>query len=276
MSKVPIRRTRWHVAFCLIFFHLVTILTALPLHAKDENIHLLKAQKLYDVMLESPDDKKMEIRALIRKEMEQYTADNSVSLRSYSLPFKHGHWKVTQGNTTKYSHKNKNQFSWDFELVDNQQEYHFQGLKKRVDPKENYSYGMPIYAVESGKVWLRRHNKDGKGKSNIIVIKHGNGSRSIYDHVRPYGFNVEKGDQVRKGELIGYVGFSGTSYPHIHFSIRNSKLDNRTAPIKFKKYYLLKYDQINSKRISEITDGVPKKSQVIAATLCEAENPSIP
>ena len=52
----------------------------------------------------------------------------------------------------------------------------------------------------------------------MILINHGNGYLTRYGHLS--AFNVEVGDSVKKGQLIGRVGSTGNSTgPHLHFEI---------------------------------------------------------
>ena len=209
----------------------------------------------------------------IRRTMEAFLAKRKLSTPSFSLPFKHGRWKITQGNSTVYSHSGKNQFSWDFELVDLDGFRHPLGIGPTERPRENYSYDQPIYAARAGRVWIRSGGQDGGAESNLIVIHHGDGTRAIYDHIRSGGFECKTGDTVEHGQRIGLVGYTGVSYPHIHFSVRLSKLDDWTLPIRFTSYYLI---DPKSQRAVEVRDGAPLEGQIIAATQQEATGPSVP
>lgn len=54
---------------------------------------------------------------------------------------------------------------------------------------------------------------------NTVILDHGLGIYSVYMHLS--GFNVNPGDVVSKGEVIGLVGSSGrSSGPHLHFGVR--------------------------------------------------------
>ena len=77
------------------------------------------------------------------------------------------------------------------------------------------SQGTPIYATRSGKVTVATY---GSTYGYYVTINHGDGYSSLYAHMTHYV--VSKGDTVKKGQLIGYMGSTGRSTgPHLHFSI---------------------------------------------------------
>jgi murein DD-endopeptidase MepM/ murein hydrolase activator NlpD len=76
--------------------------------------------------------------------------------------------------------------------------------------------GTPIFAPAAGVVVLASWN-DGYG--NCIVIEHGSGLGTLYGHLSDY--NVEEGDLVTTGQIIGFVGSTGNSTgPHLHWEVR--------------------------------------------------------
>ena len=76
--------------------------------------------------------------------------------------------------------------------------------------------GTPIYATGDGTVTRADSRAAGFGKH--VRIDHGFGYVSIYAHMDRYV--VVKGDKVKRGDLIGYVGSSGRSVaPHLHYEI---------------------------------------------------------
>ena len=76
--------------------------------------------------------------------------------------------------------------------------------------------GTPIYATRSGTVTVASYQAGGAG--NYVSINHGDGFSSIYMHMTHYIVYV--GQQVSKGQVIGYVGSTGISTgPHLHFGI---------------------------------------------------------
>lgn len=75
--------------------------------------------------------------------------------------------------------------------------------------------GTPIYAAKSGKVTAARWNNSA---GNYVSINHGDGFASIYMHMTHY--IVSAGQYVNAGQVIGYVGSTGTSTGnHLHFGI---------------------------------------------------------
>ncbi len=77
--------------------------------------------------------------------------------------------------------------------------------------------GTPIVAVDGGVVVYS--NNGIRGYGNMIVIAHNEDIFTVYAHNRSN--IVEKGDKVKKGQLIAEVGNTGRSTgPHLHFEIR--------------------------------------------------------
>lgn len=75
--------------------------------------------------------------------------------------------------------------------------------------------GTPIKATRSGKVTLAQYSSSA---GYYVKIDHGDGFTSIYMHMTHY--IVKKGDKVEAGEVIGYMGSTGTSTgSHLHFGI---------------------------------------------------------
>ena len=90
--------------------------------------------------------------------------------------------------------------------------------------------GTPVFATGDGVV--RRADNRSSGYGNHIRIDHGFGYTSLYAHL--YKYNVRVGQQVKRGDLIGFVGSTGRSEaPHLHYEI--FKDGERINPINF--YY---------------------------------------
>ena len=90
--------------------------------------------------------------------------------------------------------------------------------------------GTPIYATGDGTV--KRADGRASGYGRHIRIDHGYGYISLYAHL--YKYNVKRGQRVKRGDLIGYVGSTGRSQaPHLHYEVSINK--KRINPVNF--YY---------------------------------------
>jgi hypothetical protein len=77
-------------------------------------------------------------------------------------------------------------------------------------------YGTEVFATGAGTVVDAGWNSGGFG--NHVRIDHGYGYQTIYGHLS--SINVSKGMHVKRGDLIGLTGSSGTSSgPHLHYQI---------------------------------------------------------
>jgi len=77
-------------------------------------------------------------------------------------------------------------------------------------------YGTPIYATADGIVG-RAQRLGGYG--NYVEVEHGNAIQTRYGHMSSY--IVAPGQQVKKGDILGYVGSTGRSTGnHLHYEVR--------------------------------------------------------
>jgi murein DD-endopeptidase MepM/ murein hydrolase activator NlpD len=92
-------------------------------------------------------------------------------------------------------------------------------ILKRYRPHHGTDFGArrgtPLLAVNDGKVifagWMG-------GYGRVVKIKHAGGYVSLYAHQSR--IRVKRGQHVKKGQIIGYVGSSGRSTgPHLHFGL---------------------------------------------------------
>jgi len=78
-----------------------------------------------------------------------------------------------------------------------------------------------------------RERVKGKECGNGVVITHGDGYETQLCHLKQASIIVQKGDQVKKGDILGFVGTSGASeFPHVHFGnvIEHKELVRKGAP----------------------------------------------
>ena len=86
----------------------------------------------------------------------------------------------------------------------------------------------PIYAASNGTITRADSRSSGYGKH--IRINHGYGYQTIYAHLDSY--NVKRGQRVKKGDVIGYVGNTGRSKGfHLHYEVL--KDGKRVNPVNY-------------------------------------------
>jgi murein DD-endopeptidase MepM/ murein hydrolase activator NlpD len=78
--------------------------------------------------------------------------------------------------------------------------------------------GTPIYASGNGQV-TRANRSATFGK--VVYIEHGYGYKTIYAHMSK--IVAKRGQKVKRGDLIGYVGNTGRSAaPHLHYEVHKN------------------------------------------------------
>lgn len=140
----------------------------------------------------------------------------------YLLPYKHGkRVRVGQGNNGSGTHRGINAIDFNLDIGDS------------------------IYAARSGLVIEVKEDSNKGGNDpkfepygNFIKVYHNDGTIGSYVHLVQNGSLVKKGDQIEKGQLIGFSGNTGwSSGPHLHFMVSHNKnFQNITLPVKFLNY----------------------------------------
>lgn len=89
--------------------------------------------------------------------------------------------------------------------------------------------GTEIRATGNGVVSKVEFN--GRGYGNNVVVNHGYGYQTLYGHMSR--MTVRPGQRVNRGDIIGYVGNSGTSTgPHLHYEVHRGG-----SPVNPVNYY---------------------------------------
>ena len=97
---------------------------------------------------------------------------------------------------------------------------------------------------------------------NFIKIKHKDGYYTLYAHLK--NVYVKKGEYVKRGQKIGYMGDSGNAYGvHLHFEIRTPqdvRIDpepylNRDLPGEASKKYYQAYDNVKKYWLPNVAIG---------------------
>ncbi len=110
--------------------------------------------------------------------------------------------------------------------------------------------GTEIFATGDGTV--ARADASAQGYGNHIVINHGYGYETLYGHMSKMAVRV--GQQIKRGQLIGYVGSTGLSTaPHVHYEVqKNGQIVN---PIN---YY---YNDLTPEQYQKLTALSSQSSQ---------------
>ncbi|MFK7957252.1 MAG: OapA family protein [Lysobacterales bacterium] len=93
----------------------------------------------------------------------------------------------------------------------------FHPIQKRIKPHNGTDYrapsGTPVFSAGHGKVTASAYDKY---NGHYVFVQHGNNIVTKYLHFTKR--NVKKGQRVKQGEVIGYVGSTGMSQaPHLHY-----------------------------------------------------------
>jgi murein DD-endopeptidase MepM/ murein hydrolase activator NlpD len=89
-------------------------------------------------------------------------------------------------------------------------------------------YGTDVYATGDGSIIESGWNSGGFG--NCIVIDHGYGLQTVYGHLSD--IKVVRGQNVKRGDLIGISGSSGlSSGPHLHYQVE--QFGTHKNPVNF-------------------------------------------
>ena len=127
--------------------------------------------------------------------------------------------------------------------------------------------GTPIKAAGNGKI-IQLGRKGGYGKT--ITIRHDNGYKTLYAHMKGYRKGMKRGKWVKKGQVIGYVGSTGMSTgPHLHFGLyKNNRAINPNSVVKVTK------SKLSGKKRKEFFTYIKKYKDNIEVALNDYENPT--
>jgi murein DD-endopeptidase MepM/ murein hydrolase activator NlpD len=78
--------------------------------------------------------------------------------------------------------------------------------------------GTPAHATADGQLSFEGVQN---GYGNVVVLNHQGNLSTVYGHLSHFAKGLHKGDRVRQGDIIGYVGMTGlASGPHLHYEFR--------------------------------------------------------
>ena len=93
------------------------------------------------------------------------------------------------------------------------------GERKHPGIDFNIRIGTPIIAISDGKVFYigEPDSKEFWGGGVFVMISHGEHFNAIYGHLSK--ILIEKGQLLKRGQMIGLSGASNDGYAHLHFGI---------------------------------------------------------
>lgn len=104
--------------------------------------------------------------------------------------------------------------------------------------------GTPIYATGDGTVTEVQGSKRSRvGLGLHVKIDHGYGYETVYGHMNE--FNAKRGQKVKRGDIIGYVGNTGGSTaPHVHYEVHKDGRRVNPAYYVFQDLTPQEYDKM--------------------------------
>ncbi|SFH82745.1 M23 family metallopeptidase [Halpernia frigidisoli] len=154
--------------------------------------------------------------------------------------------KYTFGDITQTSYDEN--YVYDLPFDSNKSYSIFQGYNGKISHMNqaaldfNFKVGEKIFAAREGKVVAteERNNtncnsKDCAKYNNYILILQPDGTFAEYLHLKQNGVEVNVGDEIKKGQFLGYSGNTGWSTgPHLHFAVFLNRMDKDREFIKTK------------------------------------------
>ena len=104
--------------------------------------------------------------------------------------------------------------------------------------------GTPVYATGDGKITeLKGSKRSRTGFGLYLKIDHGYGYETVYGHLN--AFNVKRGQNVKRGDIIAFVGNTGGSTaPHLHYEVHKDGKKVNPAYYYFKDLTPQEYDKM--------------------------------
>ncbi len=110
--------------------------------------------------------------------------------------------------------------------------------------------GTPIFAAGDGVI--ERANFYG-GYGRYVRIKHNTEYKTAYAHLSRFAKNIKKGNRVKQGSTIGFVGTSGNSTgPHLHYEVILNNIQVNPYNLKMPEVDSLNRSSLNSFKLEKI------------------------
>lgn len=223
-------------------------------------------------------------------------------------PFRDGMWAAIYDASWPRGHRRvlyavngavqiPGRFAIDWIKVDRQGSYVHGDADKA---KDWLGYGVDVLAVANGVIASARDDMQENPSvlanvrnkvpleqacGNYVTIDLGDGRHVFYEHLKPGSVRVKPGDRIRRGQVIGQLGYTGESTgPHLHLHVAdaNSPLNAEGIPYAFEQFRVLgAYPSIDSFGKSEAWQISPDKDHsvqraTLPAPLAVVKFPAMP
>ncbi|MCK4503951.1 MAG: peptidoglycan DD-metalloendopeptidase family protein [Desulfuromonadales bacterium] len=119
--------------------------------------------------------------------------------------------------------------------------------------------GTPVKTVGDGSISRKGY---GKGNGYYVEVRHSNGYKTLYMHLKGFAKGIAKGKRVNQGQVIGYVGSTGLSTgPHLDFRMKRhgkpiNPLKLKVPPAKsLSKEHLPEFHQIAAPLLAQLDEN---------------------
>ncbi len=125
------------------------------------------------------------------------------------------------------------------------------GYGWRIDPVyhvRKFHHGMDFTAPTGTKIFATGNGTVAfagwkQGYGNCVIIDHGFNYRTLYAHM--HRFVKNRGNKVKRGEVIGFVGNTGKSTgPHLHYEVRFKNKPQNPINYYFRDLSPSEYDKM--------------------------------
>jgi murein DD-endopeptidase MepM/ murein hydrolase activator NlpD len=125
--------------------------------------------------------------------------------------------------------------------------------------------GTPIYAASDGVI--QKAEKNGN-YGNYVRIKHNGVYSTAYGHISRFAKGIKSGINVKKGQVIAYVGNTGRSTgPHLHFELikNNIRINPTTKAVSAVKQLaaadMVKFSKVKNELVEKYKQIAYENSQ---------------
>lgn len=146
------------------------------------------------------------------------------------------------------------------------------GAGHQVSDVIAYDDGVVEIVVKDVK--YTNHQTSGSATyGNFVKIKHDNGLKTLYAHLKYGSVNVIKGQRIYKGQKIGTMGATGNAYGvHLHFEVRDNK-ERRLNPNDY--LYTQKNEEVEVTPENNADSKENASTEVIAEETTVSDNLNI-